>query len=65
SMWVSTTTSPGRAGRLDSYGMIGMRERAASVGATLEILSAPGQGTTVQLYLPLQAPSPATSREGS
>jgi signal transduction histidine kinase len=37
----------GRAGRLDSYGMIGMRERASSIGATLEIRTAPGQGTTV------------------
>ncbi|MFZ9299275.1 MAG: two-component system sensor histidine kinase NtrB, partial [Hylemonella sp.] len=44
----------------------------AMVKGTLEQLegavkidSAPGQGTTVQLYLPLQAPSPATSREGS
>jgi signal transduction histidine kinase len=44
----------------------------AMVKGTLEQLegavkidSAPGQGTTVQLYLPLKAPSPATSREGS
>jgi hypothetical protein len=27
----------GRAGRLDSYGLLGMRERAASVGATLVV----------------------------
>ncbi len=26
----------GKAGRLDSYGLLGMRERAASVGATLD-----------------------------
>ncbi|MGH9118503.1 MAG: histidine kinase [Acidimicrobiales bacterium] len=38
----------GRAGRADSYGIVGMRERAASVGATLEIESLPGQGTRVR-----------------
>jgi signal transduction histidine kinase len=38
----------GRAGRADSYGIVGMRERAASVGATLEISSLPGQGTRVR-----------------
>ena len=38
----------GRAGRLDSYGVMGMRERASSVGAALEILSAPGRGTRVR-----------------
>ncbi len=37
----------GRSGRLDSYGMLGMRERAASIGATLEFESTPGRGTTV------------------
>jgi signal transduction histidine kinase len=38
----------GRAGRADSYGIVGMRERAASVGATLDISSLPGQGTRVR-----------------
>jgi signal transduction histidine kinase len=42
---------PGKAGRLDSYGMIGMRERASSIGAQLEILSAPGKGTAVRCML--------------
>jgi len=37
----------GRAGRLDSYGLLGMRERAASIGATLVVDSAPGRGTRV------------------
>lgn len=41
----------GRAGRLDSYGILGMRERAASVGATLQITSPPGRGTVVQCRL--------------
>jgi signal transduction histidine kinase len=38
----------GRAGRLDSYGILGMRERASSIGATLEITSEPEQGTRVR-----------------
>ncbi len=38
----------GRAGRLDSYGIIGMRERAASIGAALDISSEPGVGTTIR-----------------
>ena len=37
--------------RLDSYGLIGMRERAASIGAQLEIESRPGVGTTVRCDL--------------
>ena len=42
----------GKAGRLDSYGIIGMRERASSIGATLEIASVPGRGTIVRCVLP-------------
>jgi signal transduction histidine kinase len=38
----------GRAGRMDSYGIIGMRERAASIGAALDVSSEPGGGTTVR-----------------
>jgi signal transduction histidine kinase len=41
----------GRAGRLDSYGILGMRERASSIGATLEITSQPGKGTRVRCSL--------------
>ncbi|NML17918.1 sensor histidine kinase [Azohydromonas caseinilytica] len=35
------------------FGLIGMRERALSIGATLEIDSVPGQGTTVSLRMGL------------
>jgi signal transduction histidine kinase len=41
----------GRAGRLDSYGLMGMRERAASIGATLVVDSEPGRGTRVRCTL--------------
>ncbi len=41
----------GKAGRLDSYGILGMRERAASIGATLVFDSEPGRGTRVRCTL--------------
>jgi signal transduction histidine kinase len=41
----------GSAGRLDSYGMLGMRERAASIGANLAIGSIPREGVTVRVSL--------------
>jgi signal transduction histidine kinase len=34
------------------YGLTGMRERAASIGGTLEVASEPGSGTTVRLRMP-------------
>ena len=39
------------AGRLDSYGILGMRERASSIGATLELSSQVGRGTRVRCSL--------------
>ncbi len=41
----------GHTGRIDSYGILGMRERAASIGAALELISQPGEGTTVRCSL--------------
>lgn len=38
----------GQAGRLDSYGVLGMRERAASIGARFDIAGLSGVGTTVR-----------------
>ena len=35
-----------------SFGLAGMRERAALLGGTLAIRSAPGKGVTVVLELP-------------
>jgi signal transduction histidine kinase len=43
----------GNAGRVDSYGIVGMRERANNIGAALEIQSKPGEGTTVRCHLNL------------
>ena len=39
------------AGRADSYGLRGLRERAAGIGANVEVKSAVGQGTTVKVRL--------------
>ena len=41
----------GKAGRIDSYGIMGMRERASSIGATLEMHSEEGRGTVVRCFL--------------
>lgn len=46
----------GRTGRLDSYGILGMRERAASIGATLDVDSVEGVGSTIRCHL---LPAPA------
>ncbi len=37
------------------FGLVGMRERAALMGGTFQMHSAPGQGTKVQVELPLPA----------
>jgi len=42
------------------YGLIGMRERAAAIGGTLQVVSAPGDGTTVRLRAPAPGVSKAT-----
>lgn len=43
--------APARAGRLDSYGLMGIRERAGSIGATLDVESTEGTGTTIRCLL--------------
>jgi signal transduction histidine kinase len=48
----------GTKGRLDSYGIMGMRERASSIGATLEVASKPDEGTRVRCSL-LRVEQPA------
>jgi signal transduction histidine kinase len=41
----------GADGRNDSYGILGMRERAASIGARFDVMSEPGEGSTVRCVL--------------
>jgi PAS domain S-box-containing protein len=43
---------PGGAG----FGLLGMRERVRSFGGVLDVRSAPGDGTTIRVALPLVAP---------
>lgn len=43
-----------RASRGESFGLLGMRERASLSGGRLSILSAPGQGTVVSAGFPLR-----------
>jgi two-component system NarL family sensor kinase len=46
--------SPGeKAGRNNGQGLTNMRDRAAEIGADLTVQSAPGEGTTVRLWVPL------------
>ncbi|MDI1244367.1 MAG: cache domain-containing protein [Rhodoferax sp.] len=41
-----------------TFGLSGMRERAASLGGALNISSSPGIGTTVEVIIPMSAPTP-------
>jgi PAS domain S-box-containing protein len=44
---------PAASDRAQGIGLLGMRERAALIGATLEIKSSPGSGTSVLLRAPV------------
>jgi ligand-binding sensor domain-containing protein/signal transduction histidine kinase len=58
-------TDNGRGGALENeqpaghFGITGMRERAAAIGGTFEVMSAAGAGTTVRL----RAPAPEVRRD--
>jgi signal transduction histidine kinase len=45
----------GRSGRLDSYGIKGMRERATAIGGKLDVDSTPGQGTRIRCVVTANA----------
>jgi signal transduction histidine kinase len=53
---------PARAGSKGGFGLAGMRERVAALGATLTIESAPGQGTTVAAAVPRGPAIPGKGR---
>lgn len=40
----------------DRFGLIGLNERARLLGGSLELYSSPGEGTTVTISIPLEAP---------
>ncbi|WP_057506502.1 PAS domain-containing sensor histidine kinase [Stenotrophomonas pictorum] len=45
-------------------GLIVMRERAQSAGGKVEIITAPGEGTCIDLYLPIRASQPLEAAAG-
>lgn len=49
---------PGRVQRGDHFGLLGLRERAESLGGTLTLESAPGAGTTVVVEVASADPHP-------
>jgi signal transduction histidine kinase len=49
-----STSNGNGAGDREHYGLIGMRERAGQIGATFDLQSRPGSGTTVSVELPTQ-----------
>jgi nitrate/nitrite-specific signal transduction histidine kinase len=48
--WIADT-GPGPS----QLGLVSMREQAAIAGGTCQVVSAPGMGTTVELWLPLSS----------
>lgn len=48
---------PGKVGRKNSFGILGMQERMLMLDGELEITSAPGQGTRLHLCIPIDAVS--------
>ena len=47
------------AKRVGRHGLSGMRYRVESHGGTMQVITAPGQGTTVQAQLPVPVTMPA------
>ena len=46
--------APEDVDRVAQYGLRGMRERAESIGADFQVISAPGMGTTIRLQIPIR-----------
>lgn len=53
-----------RATQAESFGLMGIEERAAQVGGRVEYRSLPGQGTEVHAYFPLVNPNPVGTGKG-
>jgi two-component system sensor histidine kinase UhpB len=43
----------------NSYGLLGLRERASLLGGNASITSVPGEGTHVEVRLPVTAAKPS------
>ena len=48
-----------------AYGLVGIRERAELIGASLDVLSRPGTGTTVEIVVPRGEPAESVKGPGS
>ncbi|HMJ33490.1 MAG TPA: GAF domain-containing sensor histidine kinase [Baekduia sp.] len=48
-------------GQSPGFGLVGMRERIALAQGTLEVRSAPGEGTAVEIELPMRRRTPAAA----
>jgi signal transduction histidine kinase len=53
------------ANRPGSHGLTIMRERAEAFGGSLQVRSAPGQGTTVEVIIPVESNDPTRAEENS
>jgi signal transduction histidine kinase len=49
------------AGSTSGFGLLGMNERVELLGGTLDVASSPGEGTTVNVRLPVQPTSESTN----
>ena len=54
---IGFSAAPAR--RADSFGLLGMRERATFLGGSFSITGVPDAGTTVEVHLPLDGEEPA------
>jgi len=55
---------PGAPRKSSSFGLVGLRERAYLVGGTLQITTTLGEGTTVEVEIPLSHPQVAVAHGG-
>jgi PAS domain S-box-containing protein len=54
--------APSAPRKQGSYGLVGLRERAYLLGGDIRIESAPGQGTLVEMRLPMHEPHPGQAQ---
>jgi signal transduction histidine kinase len=52
-VWEETQHAPIRPGQTSGFGLIGLKARVEKLGGMLTIESAPGEGTTLAVALPV------------
>ncbi len=58
-------TQPVLGSSIARYGLHGMRDRTAMLGGTFEMISAPGEGCTLRIFLPRWSPPDPTRDAGA